>query len=171
MVSHTWGRGRGLFGGRRGWGGRRQVGRVVHCSSRWCRRPAVVAVLPVAVGGVAVLAVLLAVGGPVVLWLPAVCHVCLLDLSWKENVPQSGNRKVCSRTVGSDLERWVQFVESAARDRRDAGGCCCCCRLKLLSGSDTNTPVCVCVCVWSRSHNESCPGAPDVPPSPHSQLP
>lgn len=51
------------------------------CRPRVRGRPAVVAVLPVggAVGGVAVLAVLLlAVGGPVLLWLPAVCHSCLL---------------------------------------------------------------------------------------------
>lgn len=35
-----------------------------------------VPILPVdrAVGGVAILAVLLAIGGPVLVWLPAVCH-------------------------------------------------------------------------------------------------
>lgn len=39
-----------------------------------------VSILPIAgaVGRVAVLAVLLAVGGPVFLWLPTVCHACLL---------------------------------------------------------------------------------------------
>lgn len=50
------------------------------CRSRMCSRPTVVSVLAVgrAVGRVAVLAVLLAVCGPVLVWLSTVCHACLL---------------------------------------------------------------------------------------------
>lgn len=50
------------------------------CRTRMCSCPTVVSVLPVgrAVGGVAILAVLLAIGGPVLVRLPTVCHACLL---------------------------------------------------------------------------------------------
>lgn len=50
------------------------------CRSRMRSCPAVVSVLPVgrAVGGVAILAVLLAIWGPVLVWLPTVCHACCL---------------------------------------------------------------------------------------------
>lgn len=68
-------------------------------------RPApVVSILSIgrAVGGVAILAILLAVGGPVPLWLLTVCHTCLLGIRGGEGSPvvsKGGGREKRQRII------------------------------------------------------------------------
>ena len=52
-----------------------------------------VSILPVggAVGGVAILVVLLPVGGPVFFWLPTVCHACLLGHRGRDGSPREAD--------------------------------------------------------------------------------
>lgn len=93
------------------------------CRSRMCSRPTVVSVLAVgrAVGRVAVLAVLLAVCGPVLIWLPTVCHACLLGRPGRGQVTwwRGETSRVRTAVWGEpqDEHCMVELIKSATRGR------------------------------------------------------